>query len=105
MQLDDLDALTRASADTVAQRMREIGVAPDGRINTLYHDLLFDRMSSGPFELKSAVHLLSTHLAQLAGRLRESAEVLQEPDPASYKVVTAVSDELLAWSVRFDHAQ
>lgn len=105
VQFDDLDALTRASADTVAQRMREIGVAPDGRINTLYHDLLFDRMSSGPFEPKSAVHLLSTHLAQLAGRLRESAEVLQEPDPASYKVVTAVSDELLAWSVRFDHAQ
>jgi DNA-binding ferritin-like protein len=105
VKLDDFDALTRASADTVAQRMREMGVAADGRINTLYHDMLFDRLSSGPFDPQSAVGILSTHLAQLAGRLRESAEVLQEPDPASYKVVTAVSDELLAWSERFDQGQ
>jgi len=99
--LDDFDALVRAGADAIAQRMRELGVAPDGRISTVYHDLTYEALSAGPFDSAAAIEAFSRRLVQLVHRLGESAAVLESPDPESHKVLNTLSAEIYRWSEDF----
>lgn len=96
-RFDDFEALCRAAADTIAQRMREIGVAPDGRVGTTYHDLLFDPLPAGPFDGATGTAALVRRVAQMGDRVRESLEILEGADPESGDVLRAVSEEIASW--------
>lgn len=96
-QFDDFEALCRAGADAIAQRMRQIGVAPDGRVGTSYHDLLFDQLPAGPIDVDTATAGLVRRVAQMGDRIRQSRSILDEADPESANVLRAVSDEIAAW--------
>lgn len=100
-QLDDFDALVRAGSDTVAERLRELGVAPDGRIAAAYLDQLFEPLPAGPIDAKSAVTALSHRLSQLGGRIRESLESLGEADPDSAQILQTLTAEISQWIERF----
>ena len=96
-QFDDFESLCRAGADAIAQRMRDIGVAPDGRVGTSYHDLLFDPLPVGPLDADAGIAALVHRVAQMGGRIRQSLEILEDADPDSAAVLRAVSDEIAAW--------
>ena len=97
-RLDDFDALTRAAADEVAQRMRELGLSPDSRIATNYHDLLFDQLPAGPFTEEQGVAAFTHRLTQFAGRLRDSIDYFSTSDAIAASIVTALQDEIRRWT-------
>lgn len=103
-QFEDFDALARAGSDTLAARLRELGVSPDGRVNTAYHDLLFEPLPAEPFTGTDAVRAFSRRLAQLAVRLREGIEILEPTDPESHETLRVLSDEVVHWTNTFDPA-
>ena len=103
-KLDDFDALVRASADTVAAGLRALGVAPDGRVGTIFQDLLFDPLPPGPFSGPGAIGALARRLTQFGSRIRESIDVLAEADEESGRLLQAVSVEFFAWAEELDKA-
>ncbi|MBT8203023.1 MAG: hypothetical protein HKN74_01650 [Acidimicrobiia bacterium] len=100
-QLDDFDALVRAGSDTVAARLRELGVAPDGRIGTASLDLLFEPLPTGPLEAAAAVAAFTHRLTQFGDRLRESLDVVIGADPESAPVLEALDAEIVEWAASF----
>lgn len=100
-QLDDFDALVRASSDTVADRLRELGVAPDGRISTAYMDQLFAPLPPGPLDAKTAITAFTHRLSQLGHRIRESMQILEGSDPKSEQTLRAINTEISQWTERF----
>ena len=100
-QLDDFDALVRASSDTVATRLRELGLAPDGRISTAYLDQLFVPLPPGPIDAETAVTAFTHRLSQLGSRIRESMQVLERHDPESEQTLRVINAEISQWTERF----
>lgn len=103
-QLDDFDALVRAGADSVAARLRELGIAPDGRIGTAYLDLLFEPLPEGPLDPESAVLAFTHRLSQFGGRITESLEIIGSTDPDSGSILEALNVEILRWTETFSGA-
>lgn len=96
-RFDDFEALCRAGADAIAERMRHIGVAPDGRVGTSYHDLLFDPLPIGPLDAEEGTAALVHRVAQMGDRVRQSLAITEKADPDSASVLRAVSDEIAVW--------
>lgn len=96
-QLDDFDALVRVGADSIARRLREMGVAPDGRVNTVHRDRPFDPLPAGPLDGGTVIEAFSRRLTQVTMRLQESVAVLEQSDPESHKVLQLLSEEILLW--------
>jgi starvation-inducible DNA-binding protein len=103
-KLDAFDALSRAGADAVADRLRRLGVAPDGRIGTAYQDLLFEPLPDGPLEAGSAVAAFTHRLTQFGSRLVESLDILEPVDPESARILAALNQEIADWAEGFDPA-
>lgn len=102
-KLDDFDALVRAGSDTVARRLRELGVAPDGRIGTAYQDLLFEPLPLGPLDAGTAVSAFSHRLTQFGYRVGETLQILEESeaDPESARILNALNEEIAGWAQEF----
>ena len=97
-QLDDLDALVRAGSDSVAQRLRDLGIAPDGTVAAVYQDLLFEPLPSGPFNAGSATTVFAPRLDQMDNRLRSSITIIDTLDPESADVLETIVNQVSAWS-------
>jgi len=97
-QLDDLGALVRAGSDSVAQRLRDLGLAPDGTVAAVYQDLLFEPLPSGPFDAQSATTVFAPRLDQMDNRLRGSITIIDDLDPESADVLETIADEVSAWT-------
>ena len=101
-QLDDFDALARAGCDEIAARMRAIGVPPDGRIATVYHDLKYEPLDQGPYDKANAIKAFTSRLARMATRMRQTIDDVDATDPESAVVLRSLSDELLTWTNNFE---
>ena len=99
-QLDGLDALVRSGSDAVAERLRRLGVAPDGTIDAVYQDLLFEPLPAGPFDAQSAPKVFAPRLDQLDHRLRGSIAIINELDPGSADILEAIADDISGWTRR-----
>lgn len=93
-QLDDLDGLVRTGSDAVAERLRQLGVAPDGTVAAVYQDLLFEPLPSGPFDARSAAKVFSPRLGQLDHRLRGSIAIIDDVDPDSAGLLERIAYEI-----------
>jgi starvation-inducible DNA-binding protein len=101
-QLDDFDALVRAGSDAVAARLRALGIAPDGRIDTLRRNLVYPPIGAGPYDTGAAIRSFTSRLARLAARIREATETAIETEPGSAEVLDSLSEELHTWTTHFD---
>ncbi len=101
-QLDDFDALVRAGCDAIAARMRNLGVTPDGRINTVYQDLTYEPLDPGPYDKSTALKAFTSRLARMAKRMRQAIDTADDTDPESAVVLRSLSDELLTWTNSFE---
>ena len=79
-----------------------MGVAPDGRVGTVYQDLLFDPLPPGPFSGPGAIGALARRLTQFGSRIRESIDVLADADEESSRLLEAISVEFFAWAEELD---
>ena len=97
-QLNALDILVRASSDAVAQRLTQIGVAPDGTVAAVYQDLLFDPLPIGPFDAPRATKAFAPRLEQMDHRLRGSITIIDDLDAESASLLESIADDIAAWT-------
>jgi starvation-inducible DNA-binding protein len=102
LQLDEIANTARASADTVAERMRALGADPDGRSDTVARTTTLPELSSGHLETSAAVSLMLGRLHTVAGVIREASPDVADEDAATGDLFNVALQELEehAWMLR-----
>ncbi|KFG08040.1 Dps family protein [Streptomyces scabiei] len=94
LQLDEVVSAARAFADQVAERAAALGVAPDGRPETVAARFALPRPKDGWLRDTEVVRLLVEALETAIGRLRERIEAVEEADKVTQDLLIAVTYEL-----------
>ncbi|NUW39983.1 Dps family protein [Nonomuraea rhodomycinica] len=94
LQLDELVALAREHADTVAERAAALGVNPDGRSSTLAKSTKLAQPENGWIEDGKVVATIADILDGIGRRLRERIEATDEPDPATQDILIAIAQDI-----------
>jgi starvation-inducible DNA-binding protein len=102
LQLDDVASTARASADTVAERMRALGADPDGRSDTVARTTTLPELSSGRLETSTAASLILGRLHTVAGVIREASPDIADEDTSTGDLLNVALQELEehAWMLR-----
>ncbi|MDX3520654.1 DNA starvation/stationary phase protection protein [Streptomyces scabiei] len=94
LQLDEVVSTARTFADQVAERAAALGVAPDGRPETVAARCALQGPKDGWLRDTEVVKLLVEALETAIGRLRERIEAVEEADKVSQDLLIAVTYEL-----------
>jgi starvation-inducible DNA-binding protein len=80
-QLDEIIDTARSGSDEVAERIATLGVAADGRAETISSQSNLDRFPEGRISVESAISLTADRLQTAIHRLRQAIEATGESDP------------------------
>ncbi|MGW1675559.1 Dps family protein [Streptomyces sp. NPDC002324] len=94
LQLDEVVSTARTFADQVAERAAAIGVAPDGRPETVATRFALQGPKDGWLRDTEVVRLLVEALETAIGRLRERIDVTEEADKVTQDLLISVTYEL-----------
>ncbi|EMF52154.1 MULTISPECIES: DNA starvation/stationary phase protection protein [Streptomyces] len=94
LQLDEVVSTARTFADQVAERAAAIGVAPDGRPETVATRFALQGPKDGWLRDTEVVRLLVEALEAAIGRLRGRIEVTEEADKVTQDLLISVTYEL-----------
>jgi starvation-inducible DNA-binding protein len=92
--LDELVDSWRDLSDTVAERAAALGVAPDGRADTVSAESEVNAVDAGSIDTDLATHELAERLADVTERIRARMDRLGEIDLPSQDVLIEVVREL-----------
>ncbi|MEU5878428.1 DNA starvation/stationary phase protection protein [Spirillospora sp. NPDC047279] len=92
--LDEVVALAREYADTVAERAVAIGVNPDGRVRTLADRTALPQLDAGWITDDKVVAAITDALAQIIGRFRERIAATDEADQVSQDLFIEITAAL-----------
>ncbi|MER5864830.1 DNA starvation/stationary phase protection protein [Kitasatospora sp. NPDC002040] len=98
LQLDEVVALARLHADTVAERAAAIGVSPDGRAKTVADTSGISVAPEGPVADSATVGTLVDALAAVIIRMRDRIDVTADPDPISQDILIGLTADLEKYS-------
>jgi len=90
LQLDELVDIAREGSDTLAERMLQLGVAADGRAETVAKGSHLDKFPEGRISDDQAVDLTVAALETVSQVGRSRLGQLGELDPVSQDLVIAV---------------
>lgn len=94
LQLDEVVATARSYADTVAERAAALGVAPDGRPETVASALGLPGVKEGWLRDNEVVGLMVESLETAIGRLRERIDETEKADPVTQDLLIGLTAEL-----------
>ncbi|QLE74281.1 DNA starvation/stationary phase protection protein [Streptomyces rectiverticillatus] len=94
LQLDEVVASARVHADTVAERASALGVAPDGRAETVAKTSGIDPVGGGWCKDTEAVQTLVSALGAVITRMRERIRATEEPDPVTQDLLIGLTGDL-----------
>ncbi|CAM5381758.1 Dps family protein [Streptomyces sp. URMC 127] len=94
LQLDEVVASARAHADTVAERASALGIAPDGRAETVAKTSGIDPVGGGWCRDTEAVQTLVSALGAVITRMRERIRATEEPDPVTQDLLIGLTGDL-----------
>jgi starvation-inducible DNA-binding protein len=94
LQLDDVVVTARTHADTVAERASALGVAPDGRAETVAGTSALGAVKEGWIEDTEAVRTLVEGLAAVIARMRERIAATADPDPVTQDILIGLTRDL-----------
>ncbi|MFZ0216476.1 MAG: DNA starvation/stationary phase protection protein [Candidatus Dormiibacterota bacterium] len=94
LQLDELVDLAREGADTLAERLLQLGVAADGRVATLVRDSHLEPFPEGRVRDHEALELIVARLETVSQVGHSRLGQLGELDPVSQDLVIAVLEGL-----------
>jgi starvation-inducible DNA-binding protein len=94
LQLDEVVAVAREAADTVAERAAAIGVNPDGRARTVAEQTKLHQFETGWLPDDKVIAAVTDMLGEMGRRFRERIETLEEADPVSQDILIAVAQDL-----------
>ncbi|GAA2459658.1 DNA starvation/stationary phase protection protein [Streptomyces glaucus] len=102
LQLDEVVSTARGFADTVAERAAALGVAPDGRPETVAARFQLPGPKEGWVRDTDVVQVMVEALEEAIRRLRERIEATEKPDPVTQDLLIAVTGELEKQRWMFD---
>ncbi|GGX59562.1 Dps family protein [Streptomyces hiroshimensis] len=94
LQLDEVVASARVHADAVAERASALGVAPDGRAETVAKTSGIDPVGGGWSKDTEAVQTLVSALGAVITRMRERIRATEEPDPVTQDLLIGLTGDL-----------
>ncbi|MFI6388078.1 Dps family protein [Nonomuraea sp. NPDC050547] len=94
LQLDELVAITREHADTLAERAVALGLNPDGRAATVAGATKLAQPERAWIEDGKVVALFTDILEGVGRRLRERIAATDEPDPVTQDLLIAVAQDI-----------
>ncbi|MFD8511508.1 Dps family protein [Streptomyces antimycoticus] len=94
LQLDEVVATTRDHADTVAERASALGVAPDGRAQTVAATSGVATVKDSWTEDTQAITTLVDALGAVITRMRERIRATDEPDPVTQDILIELTRDL-----------
>lgn len=94
LQLDEVVAIAREHADTLAERAIAIGVNPDGRAATVAETSHNPQPHDGYLKDAEVVTLMTQLLATMLDRLRVRIVETAEPDPVTQDLLIQAAHDL-----------
>ncbi|MGN6635788.1 MAG: Dps family protein [Oryzihumus sp.] len=101
LQLDEIVAAARDFSDQVAERMRAIYIAPDGRASTVAERSSLPSFPAEEVDTAETIDLIAGCLYATAATARRIHDAVDGEDPTSADILHAVLERLeqLAWMV------
>ncbi|MEU7135809.1 DNA starvation/stationary phase protection protein [Streptomyces sp. NPDC046261] len=94
LQLDEVVASARVHADTVAERASALGIAPDGRAETVAKTSGIDPVGGGWTKDTDAVRTLVGALGAVITRMRARIQETADPDPVTQDILIGLTGDL-----------
>ncbi|MGI5340425.1 Dps family protein [Streptomyces sp. CA-181903] len=94
LQLDEVVTTARQHADTVAERASALGIAPDGRAETVAKTSAIDTVGGGWNKDVEAVRIMVEALGAVITRMRERIRDTDEPDPVTQDILIGLTADL-----------
>ena len=94
LQLDEVVAIAREHADTVAERAVAIGVNPDGRARTVADTTKIHQLDAGHLQDDKVISAITDTLAEMIRRFRERIEVTEDADLVTQDLLLTVARDL-----------
>jgi starvation-inducible DNA-binding protein len=101
LQLDAIVESARRFADVVAERLRALHAAPDGRSATVSEATSLPVYPNGEVDTAETVDLITERLEAVVGTMREVHDEVDEEDPTSADILHEIiaTLEQYAWMV------
>jgi len=101
LQLDEIIDAAREFSDEVAERLRSLHAAPDGRSDTVAATTTLPAYPNGEIDTAETVDLITARLDTTVARIRAVHDDVDEEDPTSADLLHAIILKLeqYAWMV------
>lgn len=101
LQLDEIIEAARGFADTVAERMRALHAAPDGRSATVAKATALPEFPMGEVSTTETIDLITVRLEATVATMRRVHDQVDDEDPTSADILHAIIEKLeqFAWMV------
>ncbi len=101
LNLDEVVAIARASADDIAERMRALHATPDARPAVIAEQTSLPEFPQGEVLTHDAIDLVTTAIEKTTGTMRSVHDEVDEADPTSADILHAILEKLeqQAWFI------
>ncbi|TAJ49165.1 MAG: DNA starvation/stationary phase protection protein [Herbiconiux sp.] len=101
LQLDEIIDDAREFSDVVAERLRALHAAPDGRSDTVAATTTLPEYPNGEIDTAETVDLITARLEAVVGTMREVHDEVDDADPTSADILHGIIEKLeqYAWMV------
>lgn len=105
LQLDELVDFARNASDTVAERMRALDAAPDGRSDTVVAATSLPQISAEEINTTAVVDLITTRIYATVDTLRTARHPVEAEDPSTADILDQLIEglEKLAWLIKSEN--
>jgi starvation-inducible DNA-binding protein len=93
-KLDEVVELARTASDEIAERMDQVGVAPDGRVKTVAETSRLEPYPPGFVPVERAVSLVADRLHAVAMSVRQAIGQTDPIDPLTSDLLTGLGEQL-----------
>mgnify|MGYP001814705247 FL=1 len=102
LELDEIVDLARLSYDRVAERIATLGVAPDGRAETVSTTSELAPFPEGFVPATETVQRVAQAMDTVSLRMKERIVAIGDDDPVSQDILIGITDEVekAAWMLR-----
>jgi starvation-inducible DNA-binding protein len=105
LQLDELVDFAREASDTIAERMRALDAAPDGRSDTVVAATSLPQISAEEINTTEGVDLITTSIYAAVDTLRTVRHPVEAEDPSTADILDQLIEglEKLAWLIKSEN--
>ena len=105
LQLDSIVDIAREASDTIAERMRALDGAPDGRSDTVVATTTVPPVPAGLVSVTETVDMIATRIYAVVGTLRTVHDDVDAADPSTADLLHEIIDALekSAWLLKSEN--